>query len=42
VDLNTGAKRQIDEKSRAYLRDFFAADVDEVEKLLGKRLHWLQ
>jgi len=42
VNLNTGAKRQIDEKSRAYLRDFFAADVGEVEKLLGQKLNWLQ
>jgi hypothetical protein len=42
VSLNTGAKGQIDDKSRAYLREFFAPDVVEVEKLLGKKLAWLQ
>jgi Sulfotransferase family len=42
TNLNTGAKRQIDEKSRAYLGDYFAADVADVEKLLGRKLNWLQ
>jgi hypothetical protein len=42
VSLNTGTKGQIDDKSRAYLREFFAPDVCEVEKLLGKKLAWLQ
>jgi Sulfotransferase family len=40
--LNTGAKGQIDDKSRTYLREFFAADVHRVEMLLGKKLDWLQ
>jgi hypothetical protein len=42
VSLNTGAKGQIDDTSRAYLREFFASDVGKVEKLLGKKLAWLQ
>jgi hypothetical protein len=42
VDLNTGAKGHIDDKSRQYLREFFAADVSEVERLLGKKMGWLQ
>jgi len=42
MTLNTGAKGQIDDKSRAYLREFFATDVREVEKLFGKKLDWLQ
>jgi hypothetical protein len=42
LTLNTGAKGQIDDTSRAYLREFFAADVREVEKLLGKKLDWLR
>ena len=42
LSLNTGAKGQIDNKSRAYLREFFAADVSQIETILGKKLAWLQ
>jgi hypothetical protein len=42
LSLNTGAKGQIDNKSRAYLREFFAADVRQVEMILHKKLDWLQ
>jgi hypothetical protein len=40
--LNTGAKGEIDAWSRAYLRDRFAADIEEVEAILGRDLGWLR
>lgn len=39
--LNAGRKGQVDERSRAFLRERFAADVRETEALLGRRLEWL-
>jgi hypothetical protein len=41
LNLNTGQKDTIDERSRAYLRERFAADVGELEQILGRRLNWL-
>jgi hypothetical protein len=40
-DLNTGAKGTIDRRSRAYLREFFAEDVQALQQLVGRRLNWL-
>jgi hypothetical protein len=40
--LNTGPKGEIDDWSRAYLEDRFAADVEEVEAMLGRDLGWLR
>jgi hypothetical protein len=40
--LNTGSKGEIDDWSRAYLQDRFAADVKEVEAILGRDLGWLR
>jgi hypothetical protein len=40
LDLNTGRKDAIDDRSRAYLRQRFAGDVRELEQILGKRLNW--
>jgi hypothetical protein len=40
--LNTGPKGEIDEWSRAYLQDRFAADIREVEAILGRDLGWLR
>jgi Sulfotransferase family len=40
LDLNTGRKDAIDDRSRAYLRQRFAEDVRELERILGKRLNW--
>jgi hypothetical protein len=42
LTLNTGAKGRMDDRSRAYLREFFAADVRQVEMILGKKLNWLR
>ncbi len=39
--LNAGGKGEIDEGSRAYLRDYFATDLKEVEQILGRRPSWL-
>ena len=41
LNINTGDKGQIDEKSRAYLQEYFYHDVQELEKIVGKDLHWL-
>jgi hypothetical protein len=41
LNLNTGQKEAIDDRSRAYLRERFAADVGELEQILGRRLNWL-
>jgi hypothetical protein len=40
--LNAGRKGQVDERSRAYLRERFAVDVRETEAILGRPLGWLQ
>jgi Sulfotransferase family len=40
LDLNTGRKDAIDDRSRAYLRQRFAGDVRELEQILGTRLNW--
>ncbi len=40
--LNAGRKGEVDERSRAYLREYFAADVRETETLLARRLDWLR
>jgi hypothetical protein len=39
--LNAGGKGKVDERSRAFLRDRFAADVRETEALLGRTGGWL-
>lgn len=41
LNLNTGRKDAIDDRSRAYLRERFASDVRELEQILGMRLGWL-
>ena len=41
LNLNTGRKDAIDDRSRAYLRASFADDVQELERLLGRQLGWL-
>ena len=40
-DLNTGEKGTIDRRSRAYLTDFCAADVQAVQQIVGRALNWL-
>ncbi len=40
-NLNTGRKGTIDGRSRAYLEEFFAEDVGEVERLVERPLAWL-
>jgi hypothetical protein len=40
-DLNTGRKAELDERSRAYLRDYFMDDVAKLAGLVGTRLDWL-
>jgi hypothetical protein len=42
LNINTGEKDLMDSKSRIYLQEYFRRDVDEVEKIVGKKLHWLQ
>jgi hypothetical protein len=41
LNLNTGRKDAIDDRSRAYLRDRFTADVGELQQILRKPLTWL-
>jgi Sulfotransferase family len=40
-DLNTGAKGTIDSRSRAYLKEFFAEDVQALQQIVGRPLSWL-
>ena len=40
--LNAGAKGRVDERSAAYLREFFQDDVRETETLVGRPLGWLR
>jgi hypothetical protein len=40
-DLNTGAKGTIDSRSRAYLKEFFAEDVQALQQIVGRPLRWL-
>lgn len=40
--LNAGKKGEVDARSRAYLREYFAADVRETEAILGRELEWLR
>jgi hypothetical protein len=40
-DLNTGEKGTIDSRSRAYLTDFCAADLQAVQQIVGRALNWL-
>jgi len=39
--LNAGRKGEVDQRSRDFLRERFAADVRETEAILGRRLGWL-
>jgi hypothetical protein len=41
-NANTGEKGAMDPEARALLRERFAADVAEVERLLGRELGWLK
>jgi hypothetical protein len=41
LNINTGSKGKIDSQSQAYLREYFYHDVCEVEKILGRKLTWL-
>ena len=41
LNLNTGRKDAIDDRSRAYLRERFANDVRELKQILQRRLNWL-
>ena len=41
LNMNTGPKDAIDDRSRAYLRERFAADLRELEQILDRRLGWL-
>ena len=41
LNLNTGRKQAIDDRSRAYLQAFFADDVAALERILGRRFGWL-
>jgi Sulfotransferase family len=40
-NLNTGSKGRIDDRSRAYLKEFFAQDIGEVQRMLDRPLGWL-
>jgi hypothetical protein len=40
-DLNTGAKGTIDSRSRAYLKNFCAEDIQALQQIVGRRLNWL-
>jgi hypothetical protein len=40
--LNSGKRGEVDDRSRAHLRDYFGADVKEVETILGRRTGWLR
>jgi hypothetical protein len=40
-DLNTGAKGTIDGRSRAYLKEFCAQDVQDLQQIVGRPLNWL-
>jgi hypothetical protein len=40
--LNAGAKGRVDERSAAYLREYFQDDVRETEVIVGRPLGWLQ
>jgi hypothetical protein len=40
LNLNTGRKETIDDRSRSYLREYFAGDLRELEGILGRRLSW--
>ena len=40
-DLNTGKKGKIDGRSRAYLKDFCAEDVQALQPIVGRPLNWL-
>ena len=42
LNLNTGRKDAIDDRSRAYLRERFANDVRELAQILHRRLNWLR
>ncbi len=39
--LNAGRKGEVDQRSRAFLRERFAADIRETEAIMGRRLGWL-
>lgn len=40
-DLNTGAKGTIDSRSRTYLKEFCAEDVQALQPIVGRPLNWL-
>jgi Sulfotransferase family len=40
-DLNTGEKGTIDVRSRSYLKDFCAEDVQALQQIIGRPLNWL-
>lgn len=40
VDLNTAEKNAIDGRSRAYLQNYFSADILALESMLGRKLNW--
>lgn len=42
LDMNTGRKEGMDDKSYSYLHDYFYSDIIELEKMLGKKLDWLK
>jgi hypothetical protein len=41
LNINTGSKGKIDSQAQAYLREYFYHDVCEVERIVGRKLAWL-
>lgn len=42
MDLNTGAKEPVDERSRRYLNEYFKSDVRDLETIIERKLGWLE
>ena len=41
LKLNTREKPSLDSESKEYLQKYFSDDVDNLQELIGKKLHWL-
>lgn len=41
LEMNTGKKDRIDGKSAEYLREYFKYDIKELEKIIERKLNWL-
>jgi hypothetical protein len=42
IDVNKGDKGEIDSESRTYLQSVFREDILELERILGRKTHWLE